>query len=69
MNHKTVMPMPGDVVLVHRKWRGFRKEFGSYRSYLASRKIQRDTDSPWNHAAILKSYTQLVEAQERVKPL
>jgi len=54
---------PGDVIAVHRRWRGWLPEFGSYLSYAISAKIQRDTGSPINHVALALTPKLGVEAQ------
>lgn len=59
---------PMDVILVHRKWRGWVTEAGHCWSYLISRRIQTITGSPFNHAAIVSTNTRfLYEATDCVR--
>ena len=54
--------LPGDVLLVSRK-RTFRSFASGPLSWVPSWRIQRDSNSEWNHAAIFTTPTRVVEAK------
>ena len=63
--------LPADLILVHRKWRGWWEELFpnplKIAGYFASRQIQKESDSPFNHVALVHDDIYLLEAQSQVQ--
>ena len=60
-------PQACDIVLFRRKWRGWRAEVGHWWSYFLSWRIQKATNSKWNHAALMINEEELIEATKTVR--
>lgn len=57
-------PLPGDVVLVSRKWQGMRDLLpGNFISWRISRRIQIESGFPENHVAAVEYNQNVIEAQ------
>jgi len=66
---KSVETQACDIILVHRRWRGYRNEVGHWGSYFLSWRIQKATRSKWNHAALMLDDDILIEAVKVIRAI